>query len=233
LELPFLSDVEIASVTELQKFMWQLMEAAEFLHRNEICYRDFKRSNVRFNGHSVFLVDFDCAISFKQLESYLEAKREFPRVGTKGYMAPEVEAGQAYGSSADIWSLGILFAEELMRLTDNFFEVNAITQSPIDEVLRICAKRFGEKSDAFDLISHMIVEVPTERLTAEQILSHRYFQNILQDLKKHQHRSVQTDPVIEGYYYIFPPDDSMSYFEATLEQSNQFVPNKKRHQLIY
>jgi serine/threonine protein kinase len=73
---------------------------------------DFKRHNVRFDGTSLTVVDFDCAERFDP--------HQLPtnRVGTAGYRAPEVESSQPSNLRADTWSVGIIFGRELLRLAD-------------------------------------------------------------------------------------------------------------------
>ena len=70
-------------------------------------HRDIKVENVLVSDLTceakVFLADFGSAI---KLNSPLESTSF--RVGTPGYIAPEVIKGEPYSFSCDVWSLGCL-----------------------------------------------------------------------------------------------------------------------------
>ena len=70
-------------------------------------HRDIKLENVMLSedgsGCTVKLADFGIS---EQLVSSYSTRRT--KVGTRGYMAPEILEGKPYGTSSDIWSLGCL-----------------------------------------------------------------------------------------------------------------------------
>ncbi len=80
LELPYILDQPVQSFEELRIFMRDLIEATIYLHDNRIFYRDFKRSNLRWNGKHLVVLDFDCAVFLKG--------SIVGNVGTDGYKAP-------------------------------------------------------------------------------------------------------------------------------------------------
>lgn len=81
----------------------RLCDAVEHVHGRGILHRDIKPANVlvRPDGAPV-LIDFGLAIDASQRA---RARR---RVGTAGYMAPEVLAGEGATARSDLWSLGAL-----------------------------------------------------------------------------------------------------------------------------
>ena len=82
----------------------------QYLHANNILYRDLKPENLVISmterGH-VKLVDFGFA---KRLKA--PGQRTYTNCGTPAYIAPEVLLGlNGHGHEADIWSLGVLMVE--------------------------------------------------------------------------------------------------------------------------
>ncbi|VDM47203.1 unnamed protein product [Toxocara canis] len=77
--------------------------AIDYIHENDIVYRDLKLENVvlDLDGH-IQLVDFGFA---KRLQN---GDRTQTICGTLQYMAPEIAKGEPYGKAVDWWSFGVL-----------------------------------------------------------------------------------------------------------------------------
>ena len=103
------------SEEHVRKIVRQVAIGIEGLHKKNIIHRDIKLHNILMSDSSenakVRIADFGSAC---KLESK-DGTSNF-RIGTPGFIAPEVVRGQSYGLGCDIWSLGalmhsILFAE--------------------------------------------------------------------------------------------------------------------------
>ncbi|KAF9645116.1 kinase-like protein, partial [Thelephora ganbajun] len=106
------------------KFPRSQMSGLEALHDMRIIHCDLKPENVLVfpNGH-LSISDFDLSISWldPRYEGYPSHAFRGRRLGgTEGYMAPEIvsvildpDAPRRgnFGFAADIWSLGVIFAE--------------------------------------------------------------------------------------------------------------------------
>jgi len=90
-----------------RRYSSEIATAIEFLHSNNIIYRDLKPDNVVLNGFDhAQLTDFGLA-----KEHHDDAVGAVSRVGSVGYAAPEVlgrkEGDTAYTTSVDWYSLGV------------------------------------------------------------------------------------------------------------------------------
>jgi DNA-binding response OmpR family regulator len=91
----------------------QMAEALKVLHKAGVLHRDLKPGNVmlRDNG-SVVLIDFGMS---KQLELNGSITNSGEIFGTPYYMSPEQGHGRETDERSDVYSLGIIFYEMLMR----------------------------------------------------------------------------------------------------------------------
>lgn len=185
----------------------QLMEGMNYLHKRRVIHRDIKGSNILLNNKGIVKVaDFGLARTMKVLNDG-ESPDYTNRVITIWYRPPELLLGSTdYGREVDIWGVGCLLmelytrnatfqgVEELSQLF-KIFEIMGtpsieswpgIENLPWFEMLkpRINRRsRFEEDfklfmtEDSFDLALKLLTLVPSQRLTAEEALSHPYFHN--------------------------------------------------------
>ncbi|XP_065908998.1 cAMP-dependent protein kinase catalytic subunit beta-like [Dysidea avara] len=94
-------------------YISQMVLAVEYLHSNNIAYRDFKLENILLDhiGYCK-LTDFGYAKKF--------TGRTWTLCGTPEYVAPEMILHRGYNHSVDWWSLGIL-AYEMVRGIPPFY----------------------------------------------------------------------------------------------------------------
>ncbi|XP_066880654.1 G protein-coupled receptor kinase 5 isoform X3 [Kogia breviceps] len=84
----------------------EILCGLEDLHRENIVYRDLKPENILLDDYGHIRIS-DLGLAVKIPEGDLIRGR----VGTVGYMAPEVLNNQRYGLSPDYWGLGCLIYE--------------------------------------------------------------------------------------------------------------------------
>lgn len=88
----------------------EVIGAIEYLHRQNILYRDLKCENIIIcSGGHIKLIDFGLA-KFG-VHDYIEGATSF--CGTGCYMPPEIVFNREYGKSVDIYLIGALLFELL------------------------------------------------------------------------------------------------------------------------
>jgi cell division cycle 2-like protein len=117
--------------------VYQLIKGVEFMHSKWIVHRDLKTSNLLMNNKGILKIgDYGLARKFgSPLRPYTQL------VVTLWYRAPELLLNcTIYDSSIDIWSLGCIFAEIVLR--DPLFQ----GQDELDQLNRIF-KLLGTPTD--------------------------------------------------------------------------------------
>jgi len=182
----------------IKGYLRDTLRGLGFCHSNWVIHRDLKPGNLLLSAEGVVkLADFGLARFFGS------PNRKFTgQVVTRWYRPPELLFGaKFYGSSVDIWSVGCIFAELLLRAP--LFPGS----SDIDQLSRIftalgtpdaeswpgvtslpdyvpfqpvpgtpLASIFTAATpDAHELLSQLLTYSPTSRATAEQALASRYF----------------------------------------------------------
>ncbi|KAG8920004.1 Cyclin-dependent kinase catalytic subunit, partial [Tulasnella sp. 408] len=120
---------ELVAVLVRQKFTFQLIKGLHYCHCHRILHRDLKPQNLLIDSEgNLKLADFGLARAFGiPLRTYTH------EVVTLWYRAPEVLLGSRHYSTAiDMWSVGCIMAEMIMKGTPLF-----PGDSEIDQIFRI------------------------------------------------------------------------------------------------
>ena len=157
------------STNEALGYFQQIIAAMDYCHRFNVAHRDLKPENLLLDENmNIKVADFGMA-AWQQTDSLLQTA-----CGSPHYAAPELIRGEAYkGSSADIWSCGvILYALLAGRLP--FDDEDLITL-----LNKVKAGDF-EIPDAIDplakdLIRKMLQKDASRRITIADIQVHPFF----------------------------------------------------------
>ena len=154
--------------------MRQLVSAIYYLHNLSppIIHRDIKPENVLLTNNSkIKLTDFGWS-------NYInEGEQRTTFCGTPIYLSPEMIQNIGHDEHVDIWCLGVLLFELLtgtppfigqnkILLTNNIINVNIAWPSP---------PRLPIDPDAKDLISKILKKNPSERISLENMVKHKFF----------------------------------------------------------
>ena len=181
----YYEDRPIRSYIEAARLVADLGMALAFLHSAGFMHRDVKRSNVRFTGHQAVLIDFDCATVWREGDAPLAGK-----AGTERWLAPEVEQGLTYTNSIDMWGLGLVLLDEILKmsykLSGSLFRVQCFsglgslsilvtqycfppTKCGLRMVLYENYTKLPPPTSAFELLCGLIAAAPQERLKAVDV----------------------------------------------------------------
>ena len=170
----------------LKKYLYQSIQAINYLHKKKIIHRDIKPENILIdNKDNALLSDYGIATHCK------EGEKRKTYCGTDEYLAPEVIRGEPYDEKIDIWAIGILIYEcvsssgktpfnklDFLQRTDDNKE-NIIKN---DKDLKI---KYDKDFDplAKNLIEKILKINPNDRLPIDDILNHIFFNNINLEIK--------------------------------------------------
>jgi len=154
-------------------YIAELLLALEYLHQNDVIYRDIKTENILLSseGH-VVLTDFGLSKELSQ------STRTSTLCGTPVYLPPEMLLKQEYGKAVDFWSLGVLIYEMLVGDVPFYHNnVQKMFKKIVQEDIIFPDELVG--TPAADLISLLLKKKPEERLTSfETMKKHPFFAQI-------------------------------------------------------
>uniref|UniRef100_A0A8D3CQ68 G protein-coupled receptor kinase n=1 Tax=Scophthalmus maximus TaxID=52904 RepID=A0A8D3CQ68_SCOMX len=150
------------------------------LHQTSILYRDLKPENILLddNGH-IRISDLGLAVRLS------EGSLVRGRVGTLGYMAPEVIGHEHYGMSADWWGLGCLIYEMTAGQPPFRARGDHPSASEMERKIQTQREEYSDKfsKEAKDLCTSLLTKDPKQRLGCRgsqwgEVQSHPFFQKI-------------------------------------------------------
>ena len=187
-----------------QFFLYQLLRGMKYLHTAKILHRDLKPRNLLVNSNcDLKICDFGLARpNFPELR--VKSSKMTDYVATRWYRAPEVLLTfKKYTEAMDMWSVGCIFAELLLRKpllpgtdanhqidliftllgTPSDEDINSIPNPKAREKILKLGKRNPKPFEmvfrdcnpqAVDLLKWLLAFNPDKRCTVEQALDHPY-----------------------------------------------------------
>lgn len=197
------------SENALRFYCAEIILGIEYLHMNNIIYRDLKPENLIFdqNGH-IKLVDFGLSKFLKKFEP----KTSNTYCGTPEYVAPEIICSHIYDKSVDWWSLGTILYEILHKVPP-FYDID-------HEVMfrRIAEEELVFKidcSDSFrDFVERLLEKKPSKRLggnfkDARELKEHSFFNDF-------KWKDIETMSLKPPFLPFISPTEEATNFDTEL-----------------
>lgn len=152
----------------------------EHLHRESIVYRDLKPENILLddNGH-IRISDLGLAIKVPDGEQIRG------RVGTVGYMAPEVINNERYSMSPDWWGLGCLIYEMTAGRSPFRARKERVKREEVEKRVQEEEEEYSDKfsEDTKAICRMLLAKDPKQRLGCQAdgaagVKAHPFFKNI-------------------------------------------------------
>ncbi|TNY17265.1 kinase-like domain-containing protein, partial [Rhodotorula diobovata] len=160
------------ALDETRRIFGQLVLGVAYLHSEGVVHRDLKLENVLLDENvNVKIADMGFGREFER-GRWLDTK-----VGTLGYMAPEIVAGNRYlGEQVDIWSLGVI----LYALLTGSLPFDDDDESVMRSLILSCRYTVPAflDPDAADLVQRILVADPLRRPSLRDILAHSFFTRV-------------------------------------------------------
>uniref|UniRef100_A0A3B4XHS7 G protein-coupled receptor kinase n=1 Tax=Seriola lalandi dorsalis TaxID=1841481 RepID=A0A3B4XHS7_SERLL len=164
----------------VQFYAAQICCGLEHLHRECIVYRDLKPENILLddNGH-IRISDLGLAIKVP------EGEHIRGRVGTVGYMAPEVINNEKYGMSPDWWGLGCLVYEMTAGRSPFRARKERVKREEVERRVQEEEEEYNDKftEDTKAICRMLLTKDPKQRLGCQAdgaagVKAHSFFKNI-------------------------------------------------------
>ena len=169
----------------VQVYVQQLIKAMSSMHQAGVCHRDLKLENLVLDDNfNLKLIDFGfaCSLSGSSGSGFCEGSE---KVGTQGYMAPEIMMECSYQPTVtDTFALGVIifimytgvppFGKA--HMSDKYY--NLICLKKHDLFWRAHEQHHGAPfSQEFkDLMSKMLDYQPYQRMNLVEVLMHPFLQ---------------------------------------------------------
>ena len=212
-----ISSKQSLSTQHLQYFLYQIFCGVYYIHSAKLVHRDLKPSNILVNSNcDIKICDFGLARATQIIKETSHTANGAPPplfrqlteyVVTRWYRSPELIINHRAEAPADIWSVGCILAELLLREplfpADSSIEVlklilkltgtpvkhdrrwiddetcfNYLTQNSSQPRQSIRQKFKGEDASALDLLEKLLEFNPTRRISAAQALRHSFFHSL-------------------------------------------------------
>nr|XP_023494212.1 G protein-coupled receptor kinase 5 isoform X2 [Equus caballus] len=158
----------------------EILCGLEDLHRENTIYRDLKPENILLDDYGHIRIS-DLGLAVKIPEGDLIRGR----VGTVGYMAPEVLNNQRYGLSPDYWGLGCLIYEMIEGQSPFRGRKEKVKREEVDrrvlETEEVYSRKFSD--EAKSICKMLLTKDAKQRLGcqeegAAEVKRHPFFRNM-------------------------------------------------------
>ncbi|KAJ3357100.1 spindle assembly checkpoint kinase [Entophlyctis luteolus] len=153
------------SEEQASKYVCQMADALQYLHKKHVIHRDIKPENLLIGLKGELKIsDFGWSV-------HAPNTRRQTLCGTLDYLPPEMVEGREHTDAVDLWSLGVLCYEFLVGVPP--FEDRSSYKATYRKIMKVDLKIPAFLSqDAGDLITKLLQYQPDRRMPLEKVMSH-------------------------------------------------------------
>jgi serine/threonine protein kinase len=164
------------SETVIARILLDVCNALNYLQEFNVVHADVKPENIIISTQPTLkatLIDFECSLQFPK---GVRQKRVRRRIGTHGYMSPEVYEERLMTDRSDVWGLGVVFfamlyGKMLVSEGSNPKDVK------IHNHYEWCRRR-GRSMESWDLMRKMLHVDFGNRIPFCEIVQHSFFHTL-------------------------------------------------------
>lgn len=172
---------------QIKKYSYELLEALSYLKSMKVLHLDLKPQNILIHKGVIKIADFglSCICDSDSISIH-------PR-GTLNYISPELLKGENINFSTDLWSAGIIIYFMYYHFLPFKFKFDAKSNMPEELTSKDRENEFDvianniisknvympnhSQNHIKDLIKKILVKNPSERMTIDEALNHRYYKD--------------------------------------------------------
>lgn len=207
---------------EILDIFIQVVLALNYLHEKKIVHRDIKPQNIFLTRANIVKIgDFGVARALEGTQDLCQTV-----IGTPYYLSPEVWNNEPYNSQTDIWSLGCILYE-LCSLKRPFTarDANQLYAKVMRGNFEPIPARYSKNIK--NLVSSMLNPVPSDRLTASEILQLPFIQSKTKSKIQENEAKLKTVNIIVAEKN-FPQSPNKNIHQNPSQQKNAAAPPKSQ-----
>lgn len=190
----FLTNVKLKE-NKVRYYMYQLMQALQYLRGKNILHRDLKPANLLLSSDNRILKVADFGFARTLPDSTLAETL----CGTPLYMAPELLFDRKYTSKSDLWSVGVIMYRALYgrhlypQISNGFDLLHVLHDLPISY-----PKNVHVSPEAMHLLRGLLQKDPVLRLSWSEFFHHPWFDPLSPVFNPHDLQGPRQSPLLDS-----------------------------------
>lgn len=176
------------STKEIAQLALQICEVVSYLHSKNILHGDIKPENIIYNGGRLYLIDYGNA--------RIAGENNELKVGTRGFVAPEIYTTDRLKESSDVYSIGVIILWLATRKRDGT-AISTIYSKGLKKLVSRCLSHSDK--ERIKTVKELIVDL--NKLISSKVESEKVSRKI-GFVGAYAHCGVTHCALLAGKYYL-------------------------------